>query len=313
MADAVLLGDCFEVLQTLDECGVDACVTDPPYGLGLMGKHWDKGVPDLDIWREVYRVLKPGAHLLSFFGTRTYHRGVVAIEDAGFEIRDQIGWLYGSGFPKSLNVGKKVDGWDGWGTALKPAWEPIVVARKPFKGTVAANVLEYGTGGINVDACRVEYASNADKGSATPQGRCTAKGGALAGKVQNDRARVEFERPEQKGRFPANVIHDGSDEALAEFPNDAARFFYCAKASKKERGAANNHPTVKPIALMRYLVRLVTPPDGVVLDPFAGSGTTLVAATLEHFRYIGIEQEEAYHQTAIDRLADLQVQKPLHV
>ena len=378
---SLLLGDCFEMLGTLEAESIDACVTDPPYGLGFMGKHWDKGVPDADVWRRVYRVLKPGAHLLSFFGTRTYHRGACAIEDAWFEIRDQIGWLYGSGFPKSLNIAKQdgCESWDGWGTALKPAWEPIVLARKPLDGTVANNVLTHGVGGLNIDGCRVEYMGDADKNSATPQGRCTAKRGALAGKTQNQRDRQEFERPTQNGRFPANIIHDGSDEVLAEFAKygeskstdrpryntvsigstgavysgsggtaftgsghadqgTAARFFYTAKASKDDRndglwdwehaeahdmtdrkpgtaglespragagrtsGARNHHPTVKPISLMRYLVRLVTPKGGSVLDPFAGSGTTLIAAYREDCYGIGIEKDPEYFQMARHRV-----------
>jgi len=359
-----------------------------------MGSHWDRGVPDADVWREVYRVLKPGARLLSFFGTRTYHRGVVAIEDAGFEIRDQIGWLYGSGFPKSHDISKAIDKaagaerevvgiksdprylsprtnspnhmdrqrgiegghgadnaaaqltapateaarqWDGWGTALKPAWEPIVVARKPLKGTVAQNVLEHGTGGINVDGCRVGRDPD-DVSGWSQTGSGESENRAMSGKNY-----AREPKPDSPGRFPANVIHDGSDEVLAEFAKygetsktgkrtsrskaanvkgtawfydnhesteyqdtgTAARFFYCAKASKRERGEANKHPTVKPLALMRYLVRLVTPPGGLVLDPFAGSGTTLIAARMEGMIPTGIEREPEYHATATGRLSQL--------
>lgn len=247
---------------------IDAIVTDPPYGLNFMGKNWDHGVPGAHFWVEALRVAKPGAHLLAFGGTRTFHRLVCAIEDAGFEIRDTIMWVYGSGFPKSRNLEGE---WDGWGTALKPAWEPIIVARKPLDGTVAANVAKYGTGALNIDGCRIEYDGDADKASATPQGKCTAKSGALAGGVQHEGGRSEFTRPEQKGRWPANVVHDGSDEVVALFPAEAgasapvrgtepsrpakntygefargggafhgdtgsaARFFYCAKADRHDR------------------------------------------------------------------------------
>jgi len=356
-----------------------------------MGSHWDRGVPDADVWREVYRVLKPGAHLLSFFGTRTYHRGVVAIEDAGFEIRDQIGWMFATGFPKSHDISKAIDKaagagrevvgpgrwnkvkgsnakqrdclirpggkhditapateaarqWDGWGTALKPAWEPIVVARKPLKGTVAQNVLEHGTGGINVDGCRVGFVSDADEAeSKTKNQHATFKSAPRQNRIygKDESPQRDYNPP---GRFPANVIHDGSDEVLAEFAKygeskssgrarhnnqsigssgaayrggaafvggghsdtgTAARFFYCAKASRKERGEANKHPTVKPLALMRYLVRLVTPPGGLVLDPFAGSGSTLIAARMEGMVPTGIEREPEYYATASGRLSQL--------
>ena len=316
-------GDCLEVLRSMPDCSVDSIVTDPPYGLSFMGKKWDYDVPSVDVWVECLRVLKPGGHLLAFAGTRTQHRMAVRIEDAGFEIRDMIAWVYGSGFPKSLDVSKAIDKragaerevvgetrkgaqinstgrygawgdgitptapstdaakqWQGWGTALKPALEPITVARKPLVGTVAENVLQHGTGAINVDGGRVEG-----------------------------------------GRWPANFIHDGSEEAT-DLLKDSARFFYCAKASKADRDAgceglaakarptmgsgiggqpnqqiANNknaHPTVKPTDLMRYLCRLVTPPNGIVLDPFNGSGSTGCAAVLEGFQYIGIEREAEY-------------------
>ncbi len=403
----LLKGNCLETLKTLETASVDSIVTDPPYELGFMGKSWDStGIAyNVELWRECLRVLKPGGHLLAFGGSRTYHRMAAAIEDSGFEIRDQIQWIYGSGFPKSLDVSKSIDKgtgenlkrqlrftewmrstgitakqideatetqmgshytthptqpaiatadlfdklrhllpevpeeierlvaertgiewnayknrevvgfqkrgnsvntdfmsggnditapatpeavkWEGWGTALKPAHEPIVVARKPLISTVAANVLTHGTGALNIDGCRVGCG--------------------------------------KEGRWPANVIHDGSDDVVALFPDrKAARFFYCAKASKSERNAglahlvkgdspgllkmrqdgsldgnataprANIHPTVKPLALMRYLVRLVTPPNGIVLDPFLGSGTTAVAATLEGFEWVGCEMTEDY-------------------
>jgi hypothetical protein len=391
----------------MPDCSVDAVVTDPPYGLSFMGKKWDYDVPGVEVWAECLRVLKPGGHLLAFAGTRTQHRMAVRIEDAGFEIRDMIAWVYGSGFPKSLDVSKAIDKrggatvgfesfrdavktamnknqisraklqealgnfmlshyltagsqpaipnwrdyqvirdtvglgdvydemfrpeaerevvgqhqtdmgglggerlgqkggditiaatpeakqWQGWGTALKPALEPITVARKPLIGTVAENVLQHGTGAINVDGCRVGE------------------------------------------RWPANFIHDGSEEVMGLFPDtksgfmrggekaskglgmfgggqsnadtygdsgSAARFFYCAKASKRDRDEGNNHPTVKPTDLMRYLCRLVTPPDGTVLDPFMGSGSTGKAAVLEGFSFIGIEREAEYVAIAQARI-----------
>jgi site-specific DNA-methyltransferase (adenine-specific) len=374
-------GDCLDVLSTMADNSIDAIVTDPPYGLSFMGKRWDYDVPDEAVWRECLRVLKPGGHLLAFAGTRTQHRMAVRIEDAGFEIRDMIAWVYGSGFPKSLDVSKAIDKaagaerelvkrvrpdgkgagrlcsgfvggsqspqlkrddspatpaakeWHGWGTALKPALEPITVARKPLVGTVANNVLTWGTGGVNVDGSRIPCESG-------------------------------------QGRFPANLIHDGSEEVVGLFPEtnsggfcgttqqptngqskgkerqrtredrlpdsgSAARFFYCAKASKRDRdegcegmdkirtGAmtatadgsmltgsgnerttarANHHPTVKPTDLMRYLCRLVTPPNGTVLDPFMGSGSTGKAAILEGFRFIGIEREAEYLEIARARI-----------
>jgi site-specific DNA-methyltransferase (adenine-specific) len=327
----LLHGDCLDRLRELPDCSVDACVTDPPYGLSFMGKAWDYDVPQVEVWREVLRVLKPGGHLLAFAGTRTQHRMAVQIEDAGFEIRDMIAWVYGSGFPKSRNL----DGeWQGWGTALKPALEPITVARKPFKGTVAANVLEHGTGAINVDGCRVA-ASDGYTENAVTQGVSTAR------TSYDPRQERSTFNPSPAGRWPANLIHDGSDEVLGLFPqtapssdrprknsaaahnntasmgksagdwitrghNDAggsaARFFYCAKASKADRGDGNSHPTVKPTELMRYLCRLVTPPGGVVLDPFMGSGSTGKAAVLEGFRFIGIEREAEYLEIARGRI-----------
>jgi site-specific DNA-methyltransferase (adenine-specific) len=307
-------GDCLQVLKTLADNSVDSVVTDPPYGLSFMGKKWDYDVPSEDIWRECLRVLKPGGHLLAFAGTRTQHRMAVRIEDAGFEIRDMIAWVYGSGFPKSHNL----DGaWHGWGTALKPALEPITVARKPFAGTVAENVQQHGTGALNVDGCRVD----AEK----PTGWGGNPSNGYSGGLDSQ----QDPRP-VSGRWPANLIHDGSEEVV-ELLNDAARFFYCAKASAKDRdegvagvaGVAgvgalrdngrqsrpkkNTHPTVKPTDLMRYLCRLVTPPDGVVLDPFTGSGSTGKAAMLEGFRFVGIEREVEYvaiAQARIGKAAD---------
>ena len=436
-------GDCLDVLRTMADNSIDAIVTDPPYGLSFMGKRWDYDVPDEAVWRECLRVLKPGGHLLAFAGTRTQHRMAVRIEDAGFEIRDMIAWVYGSGFPKSLDVSKAIDrqrhdteqvyqvtawirsardaagksnrdiddafgcngmgrhwtdvpptgkqpavptldqipklldvlgltlddvpddireliwtlngnkgqpgaawyerevvgqklvngaegtaggyangiasiagydvnrrreiditapatpaakAWHGWGTALKPALEPITVARKPIVGTVANNVLTWGTGGVNVDGSRIPCESG-------------------------------------QGRFPANLIHDGSEEAVLGM-GESSRYFYCAKASKRDRDEGcegleerearrygeqaqgpspqqtprtsvnqrNHHPTVKPTDLMRYLCRLVTPPNGTVLDPFMGSGSTGKAAILEGFRFIGIEREAEYLEIARARI-----------
>ncbi len=493
----ILLGDCRDRLKELPDNSIDSIVTDPPYELGFMGKSWDaSGVAyDVTVWRECLRVLKPGGHLLSFGGSRTYHRMACAIEDAGFQIRDQIMWVYGSGFPKSLNISKAIDKqngrrfedryalgrhirerrellgisratvnswfgyvdgcehwerqdphgarvptmadwlvlqdrlelsddwfeliarieaereiiaqrkahqwvfdpgeqnvfvekqldittpataeakeWDGWGTALKPAHEPIVLARKPLDGTVANNVLKHGVGGLNIDGCRV--GDEVLGGGTMPNLRDV---GAMSKEAtgidklsfgQNPRPATRLEHESHVGRFPANFIHDGSDEVLELFPdkagaiapvksgqkgfggdiygkyqqagddgatfyNDglgsAARFFYCAKASKKDRnegldgfadkevhryGAGigegltpnapandkNHHPTVKPTDLMRYLCRLVTPPNGTVLDPFTGSGSTGKAAVLEGFSFIGVEQSEEYIAIAEARI-----------
>ena len=414
--------DCRDAMGLfMDENSVDSIVTDPPYGLGFMGKEWDHGVPSVEFWKHAYDVLKPGGHLLAFSGSRTYHRMVCAIEDAGFEIRDQIMWVYGSGFPKSLDVSKAIDKaagaerevvgrktrpdgtqrtteggrdsttfianavsgdafettpstdaaqqWQGWGTALKPAHEPICVARKPLIGTVAANVLHWGTGAINVDGCRVAGGEIANAGGTRRSGGIMGASEPLGGW-----------EPQHTGRWPANLIHDGSDEVLAAFPvtksgsltaaqqvnggfagtvncygtataggtneyaaneGSAARFFYCAKASKKDRDERmddapdlvlamsnqakaelargnmhegdsginsakvrkNNHPTVKPTDLMAYLCRLVTPPGGVILDPFMGSGSTGKAALREGFRFIGCELDDGYMAIATARLA----------
>ena len=310
-------GDCLEVMPTLDADSVDSIISDPPYGLSFMGKAWDHGVPGEVFWREALRVAKPGAHLLAFGGTRTFHRLTVAIEDAGWEIRDCVMWVYGSGFPKSHNG-------EWGGTALKPAYEPIIVARKPLIGTVAANVLAHGTGGINVDACRV--------GTET----LTYIGGETGGDAGKYGKRARAQHPTTvTGRWPANLIHDGSDEVTAGFPKNvkgvygckaqgkvqfmnkqnqkgslggiadtgsAARFFYCAKASKADRDEGNNHPTVKPTALMRYLCKLVTPLNGIILDPFMGSGSTGKAATLERFNFIGIDLSAEYVAIAQARI-----------
>jgi len=376
-------GDCREVLPTLKP--VEAAIMDPPYGLSFMGKGWDRGVPGVEFWQAISSAMKPGAHLLAFGGTRTFHRLTCAIEDAGFEIRDCLMYLYGTGFPKSLNVGKQMDKmagaerkvmgpgrwnhvkgsnakqkdclirpggkhdetapttnaakqWEGWGTALKPAWEPIILARKPLEGTVAANVLKHGTAALNIDACRRESTDEQLAEKYASVKNAPPRENAVYGKDDRPRSDGRIE-PHANGRWPANVIHDGSEEVVEMFPSadggekreastptahdgpakfgysperhqfsvgdsgSAARFFYCAKASKKDRGYGNNHPTVKPIALMRYLCRLVTPPGGVVCDPFMGSGSTLVAAQADYFCAIGIELESKYVEIAVDRLA----------
>jgi site-specific DNA-methyltransferase (adenine-specific) len=432
----LLLGDCRDRLKELPDNSIDSIVTDPPYELGFMGKSWDaSGVAyDVRVWQECLRVLKPGGHLLSFGGSRTYHRMACAIEDAGFQIRDQIMWVYGSGFPKSLNISKSIEGllttgsanktafknlageqvergnwgiakqqfthgqrdtnydetasatvlgklepttaeakeWDGWGTALKPAHEPIVLARKPLVGTVANNVLTHGTGGINIDGCRVGNETRTYGGMSANQ--------PDVGTFRDDNWTPKEIEVTVAGRFPANFIHDGSDEVLELFPDtgkstggrigkksmsnvtnvpagqfeagdpgygdsgSASRFFYCAKASKKDRNEGldgfeekqtlggggltaeikedgsyetasaggkfgsvkakqtNHHPTVKPTDLMRYLCRLVTPPNGTVLDPFTGSGSTGKAAVLEGFGFIGVEQSEEYIAIAEARI-----------
>ncbi len=336
MSCSIYHGDCREVMSTLDAGSVDAVVCDPPYGLSFMGKGWDHGVPGEEFWTEALRVAKPGAYLLAFGGTRTYHRLACAIEDAGWEIRDCVMWVYGTGFPKSHDVSKAIVSgeaiqWSGWGTALKPAWEPIIVARKPLVGTVAENVLRYGTGAINVDGCRVGTNGGTAKGNPPKDESNGIYGHGINGAC--DILDIG------KGRWPANLIHDGSEEVVGLFPGErpskggaafgragydggwcpakdaakeigygdsgsAARFFYCAKASKADRGSDNKHPTVKPTELMRYLCRLVTPPGGVVLDPFTGSGSTGKAATLEGFRFIGIDREAEYVEIAKARIAD---------
>lgn len=406
----IIHGDCLEVLKTLEDNSVDSIVTDPPYGLSFMGKHWDYDVPSVEIWQECLRVLKPGGYLLAFAGTRTQHRMAIRIEDAGFEIRDMIAWIYGSGFPKSLNIGKAVDKlqgneredlgeseyasrasksqpygqgeigakderkitkgtseWEGWGTALKPALEPITVARKPLaEKTVAENCLKWGVGGINIDECRV--------GTEEEIGRDNRniKNSPLAPKDgwnENSMKGLDT-RGQQSGRFPANLIHDGSDEVVGLFPNSkstqgknvkrkdcpntamsgrnyarfnevegysdsgsASRFFYCAKASKSERNKGceeleektgirtnapreneniktptrtNNHPTVKPIALMEYLIKLVSREGSTVLDPFMGSGSTGIAAKKLNRDFIGIERDADYLKIAEARINNLQ-------
>lgn len=403
----IIHGNSLDKLRELEENSIDAVVTDPPYGLKFMGKKWDYDVPSVEIWKEVLRVLKPGGHLLSFGGTRTYHRMVVSIEDAGFEIRDQIQWLYGSGFPKSHDISKAINkqagaerkiigkkstfrepqapnGWDctkraefetalntpdavkwqGWGTALKPANEPICVARKPLeKGlTIAENVLKYGTGGINIDACRIST-----KDIIPTTNNQNIKGNSFkSDNSEKDRDTVYI--ASELGRFPANLILDEvaaemldkqhSTTAIGYRKNSstnkttwfgtkdgshiegergykdtggASRFFYVAKASKSERnkglggmltrsthrnGAGigegkdpaapskdqNFHPTIKPVKLMEYLIKLITPKDGTVLDPFMGSGSTGVACKKLGFNFIGVELNKEYVEIAEKRI-----------
>lgn len=399
------LGDNLEVIKTFTDNSIDAIITDSPYGLGkepdaikclqdwidhgyhdikgrgFMGKTWDAFVPQPILWKECFRVLKPGGHLLSFFGTRTYDWGTLAIRLAGFEIRDCVMWIYGSGFPKSLDISKAIDKaagaerevigksiysspdirgnssngrgisgeknfgkerlgnlditapatdaakqWNGYGTALKPACEPICVARKPLEGTVVENVLKYGTGGINIDAGRIgmeeiKTQAKTDK---------VSFGVAFGGKGFNG-----CKESAHIGRWPANIIHDGSEEVLAGFPdaarqagspkktthsngmfgigtpgriykednNSAARFFYCAKTSPAER-AGRKHPTIKPLALMEYLVKVFCPAGGIVLDPFLGSGTTAIACTNTGHKWVGIEADPANYAEAKNFIFD---------
>jgi site-specific DNA-methyltransferase (adenine-specific) len=424
-------GDCLEVMDTIDKCSVDSVVTDPPYHLtsivkrygkegsappkdynqsgvfkrtstGFMGKEWDGGdiAFQANTWRKCYELLKPGGHLIAFSGSRTYHRMAVAIEDAGFEIRDQCIWLYGSGFPKSHNVG------DGWGTALKPAHEPMVLARKPLsEKSVADNVMQHGTGAINIDACRIEgevkhpdtmpdfrdqgeqskAAIGVDKlsfgqTSNAKRKKVVRKPRSADGVWSDDNSGMksegsEFADADPRGRWPSNIMHDGSEQVQQIFPTtsstevsrqrthkgiwsdnkdddgdympaygdhgNASRYFYCAKTSKDERNfglggkkasqyssdgrtkeienayqrnksvSANTHPTVKPVELMRYLVRLVTPKGGLVLDPFMGSGSTGMGAREEDFRFIGIEKEEEYYEIAKARIKNVKPQLKL--
>jgi site-specific DNA-methyltransferase (adenine-specific) len=305
----------------MPECSVDAVITDPPYALAFMGKDWDSNHPDPDVWKQCWRVLKPGGHLLSFGGTRTWHRLTCDIEDAGFEIRDSIAWLYGNGFPKSFGLSKTIDKrWEGWATSLKPAHEPIIVARKPFKGTVVANVLAYNTGALNIDACRVPIADESasglgrwptnvvmDEGQAAALDEQTGimPAGSFPGRRGTDKERTAY------GNF-------GGQEDLVARRTDsggASRFFpafkYQAKAPKSERPVVDgvSHPTVKPLELMRWLVRLVTSTGGVVLDPFAGSGTTGQAALDEGCIAMLCEREETYLPLILARLQENQTFK----
>ena len=269
-------GDCLEKLGELQCACVDAIITDPPYGLSFMGKKWDYEVPSVDIWKECLRVLKPGGHLLSFSSARTYHRMACNVEDAGFEIRDQIMWVYGSGFPK----GK---------TQLKPSHEPIVMARKGGKKQE-----------LRIDDCRVGKNGGCKLNEESKKGKAGLSG-AFVGLNGNRSPQIEG-----LGRWPANLIHDGNINIEA-----FNSFFYCAKASNSDRGKGNNHPTVKPIDLMRYLIRLVCPVGSVVLDPFMGSGTTGKAALEEGMEFIGIEQSKEYMDISKKRLTNVAYQAGL--
>jgi site-specific DNA-methyltransferase (adenine-specific) len=419
-----MLGDNIKSLQKLPDNSIDSIVTDPPYGLSFMNKQWDYDVPSVEFWKEVYRVLKPGGHVLSFGGTRTYHRMVVNIEDAGFEIRDQIMWLYGSGFPKSHNIGKAVDklqgndrevvgnnpnhrpnspkdnskgdynpnsegnkiitkgqsAYEGWGTALKPANEPICLARKPLsEKSVAENVLKWGTGGINIDGCRVGTDDKLGRPQAQEQnseiklglknneynGYSDEVGGRfpaniildeIAGELLDEQSGISKSSPTPSHKRKGNVVADERTSKAAGMFGDgnilygsnhsdkggASRFFYQAKVSKAERNMGldgfedvkfigdltdmansnqdgpyktrpimmkNTHPTVKPVSLMSYLVRLVTPPNGIVLDPFMGSGSTGIAAQLEGFRFCGMEMDGDYFKIAEARIENYEQYK----
>lgn len=348
----IIHGNCTKAMKALPKNSVDAIVTDPPYGLGFMGKEWDdvQQAWHLKWARRAFRVLKPGGHVLAFGGTRTFHRLTCALEDAGFEIRDCLMWLYGSGFPKSMDVSKAIDKaagavretgpidperagrlvhqkgdyttdvgwsagnrkitidppatdaakrWAGWGTALKPAWEPIILARKPLIGTVVENVKEYRTGALNIDGCRVEtgrWPANVilDKKAGRQLDKQTGIQKSGVAVQRNNDGDVH------NGIYGARKKPKMDDVGYGDV-GGASRFFYCAKASKSERGEGNTHPTVKPIALIRYLIKLVTPKGGVVLDPFLGSGTTVLAARMEKKRVIGIERQEEYVKIAKKR------------
>ena len=380
--------ECLQAIRKLPDNYFDSVVTDPPYGISFMGKRWDYHIPKVEVWREVYRVLKPGGHILVACGTKTQHRMAVNIEDAGFEIRDIISWIYGSGFPKSMDVskaidktlgverekvkiedpsylrnqksiagGEDVDGgdrpwlvearekgyhltdskvpvspeaerWEGYGTGLKPAMELFTLARKPIsEKTIAANVLRWGTGALNIDACRIEIDSELDDKRLGGKGDWSSE--KMAKNVYEGGYAGKRVTSSSKGRFPANVIHDGHQLVLDLFPHtktgamkkpyaytntgtsmgapsghtkqiheanegSAARFFYCAKASRKERGKDNDHPTVKPVKLMEYLINLINPKGGRVLDCYAGSGSTGVAARNLGVECILIEREKEY-------------------
>lgn len=378
------LGDLFDLLPTIPENSLDSCVTDPPYGIGFMGKEWDTFKPGVEqkrivenkqiesdnpnlkgrsrgpasspsaveydrslngqrqfqAWtekwaREIYRVLKPGAYFLVFGAPRSYHRMASGLEDAGFEVRDSLMWLFGQGFPKSLNL--KGD-WEGWGTALKPAFEPIALARKPFKGSLTSNVQQLGTGALNIDSCRIQM-SQEDREFILKTARPNSAGQTHIGSVMN-RPSAPTVNVHDEGRWPTHVLIDTEAGEILDrqVGKSVSRFFYCPKPSRRERdlgcdelelkqpgecvdraedsiglkspragagrsgGGRNFHPTVKPVELMRYLVRLVTPPGGTVIDPFTGSGTTGMACRTEGFNFVGTEREPDYVLIALSRI-----------
>lgn len=312
----VLNIDCRAGLGLLPDCSVDAILTDGPYELGFMGKAWDRSgiVFDVAMWREALRVLKPGGHLLSFGGSRTYHRMACAVEDGGFEIRDSIAWVYSQGMPKSRDLGA------GWGTGLKPCHEQIVMARKPIEGTnVTDNMARHRVGGIHIEACRVPIDPAADATQIRTMSVSRhdgADGWGMNTTGPRDGVRVLG----LEGRWPGNFIHDGSPAVLDLFPEPAAarffqscpweeedfeamQFMYCAKPSKREKGVDNRHPTVKPVTLGRYLARLITPAGGMLVDLFAGSGSFGVAAKLEGFDFLGFDTDAEHVDYANRRLA----------
>lgn len=346
----LLLGDCREQMKTLPDNSVDAIVTDVPYEIGLLRRSWDKsGIAyDPEVWTQCFRVLKPGGHVLSFMATRTYHRLAVAIEDAGFEIREMLGWLFLTGMPKSMDVSKAIDRmagaerkvigqkagtklamnaggdndrskvtldvtapataepqqWQGWGTALKPCYEPVCLARKPVsERNIALNVLKYGTGAMNIDASRVgdSGGTRLDVSIAGTRSGDAFYGSTLYGGGINNGA---YGKPvDGLGRWPTTLLVEDHEEVWKALPPGAARFFLSAKASHADRGGDGNvHVSVKPVALMRYLCRLITPLGGVVLDPFMGSGSTIIAARMEGFRSIGIDLLEEHLDIVRGRL-----------
>lgn len=303
----IIHADCRQAMREMAPNSIDAIVTDPPYGLSFMGEKWDHGVPGVDFWSEALRVAKPGTYMLACGGTRTFHRLGSAIEDGGWEVRDAISWLYSSGFPKSRNLHGE---WEGWGTALKPAWEPLILARKPLEGNVEQNVAKHRTGVINIDSARLDMGEEYNPNAIQRQG---ASGKGKVGNAFGASGLIGKEIPifNPKGRWPANVtLDEGAAEILDEDVGrdqfgGPSRFFFTSKASRRERGEGNIHPTVKPLALMRYCVKLLTPPQGIVLDPFAGSGTTLLAAMEEGFNSVGIEREAEYVEIIRGRVEKL--------
>lgn len=287
MTYQVINGNNIEVLKTFPDNHFDSIVTDPPYGIDFLGKDWDANTGALETYQECLRVLKPGGHILAFSAARTYHHLAITLEQAGFEIRDQIMWIYSSGFPKSHDVGKKLDkknianDLSGWGNALKPAHEPICMARKPMKQSIANNVQEWGTGAININVCRIGD-------DVMPVGAHTQTPNLF-----NPNKKSAYAEETRIGRYPANVIGEITGYE---------KYFYCPKVGRKERGEYNNHPTVKPVELMKYLIKLVTPKGGTVLDPFNGSGSTGMACVELNFNYVGIDLDSNYVDISVKRI-----------